>query len=256
MKRERARRRRARREQSAMSDQHDPDDDASAVEQTYARLKRDIIDGARAPGERMRIERMRKLYDVGPTPMRETLQRLTAEGLVIARSGRGFLVAPLVAEEFADLNLARTEAECAALRLSIASGGEEWETAIVAAAYRLEKADRALLDETGEGPVAKWESANRAFHAALISACPSATLLRFCADVNDKCERYRRAALPSTRRLRDLASEHEALRAAALERDVEAAVGLLAAHYGRTLKLFADRPAASAEKRGRDDAAA
>ena len=111
----------------------------STVESVYGAMKADIISGSRKPGELLRIDRMSRTYGVGPTPLRETLQRLTAEKLVIARGGRGFQVAPLSVEEFVDLNIARTAIETAALRLSIQYGGEDWEGRVVAAGYNLQK---------------------------------------------------------------------------------------------------------------------
>lgn len=213
----------------------------STVESVYTVLKSDIVAGVRPAEELLRIDKMRRIYGVGPTPLRETLQRLTAEGLVIARDGRGFQVAPLTPEEFEDLNIARTEIELAALRLSIEHGTEHWEARVVAAAYMLEKADAQLPGSAAE-TIDRWETANAEFHTALLSGCPSHWLLRTRVTLTTKCERYRRAVMVADqhRRNEQLAQEHKDIAEAVLSRDAETACRLLRAHYARTVKNFRD----------------
>jgi DNA-binding GntR family transcriptional regulator len=183
---------------------------------------------------------MRKIYDVGPTPLRETLQRLTAEGLVVAHGGRGFQVAELSLAEFLDLNMARIEVELAALRLAIRNGDVDWESRIVAAAYRLARADHDVAKGT-EQSMENWENENRHFHSALVSGCPSATLLQMRDALNDKCERYRRAALSNSYASRNLNEEHKAIADAVLAYDSERGCELLRQHYERTLDLLREK---------------
>ena len=77
----------------------------------YRQLRVDIIRGIRAPEERLRLEMLKTVYGIGPTPLREALQKLSADGLIIFEGNRGFMVAPLSVEEFEDLNTARTALE-------------------------------------------------------------------------------------------------------------------------------------------------
>lgn len=203
------------------------------VEHCYRVLKRDIIRGIRPPGERLRIEKLRTLYGMGTSPIREALQRLTGDGLVLVRERRGFQVAPIDMAEFADLNMARTEIELAALRLAIEHGDDTWEAGIVAAAYRLEKGD-ALLQEVDDAAFDEWNDLNRAFHSALLAACPSRWLLRTRDALNEKCERYRSFSVYRDRGERDLLQEHRDILAAVLERDERAAAEKLLRHYAKT----------------------
>ena len=228
----------------------DPDasDAVTLAEAVYRRLRADIIAGERAAGERLRIERLSKHYGVGPTPLREALQRLCADGLVLARGNRGFAVAPLDITEFEDLNIARTAVEVQAVNLSIRNGNDEWEAGIVAAFYRLEKQDRALAARHDEALDA-WEAANAAFHEATVARCGSRWLLRVRARLHDQCERYRRASVHLHRAERDLAAEHRAIRDAVLHRDREAAAHLITTHFDTTARMLAeemvpDRPGA------------
>lgn len=211
----------------------------STVETAYEALKNDIISGERRPGENLRIDRISRAYGVGPTPLRETLQRLTAEGLVIARGGRGFQVAPLTVFEFEDLNIARTAIELAALRLSIQHGDEDWEGRIVAAGYILHKWDKQMVAGVAEA-VDRWQSANADFHAALLSGCPSDWLLHVRRGLASKCDRYRRVAVVSADPdyHHEVAREHMELQDAALRRDADRSCELLSGHFQRTVDAF------------------
>ncbi|MCT7374216.1 GntR family transcriptional regulator [Chelativorans salis] len=208
-----------------------------ALEQTltetcYRRLKQDIISGARPPGERMRIEKLKAIYGIGPTSLREALQRLSADGLVRAVERRGFQVAPLDAAEFLDLNTARIEIDLSALRLSIRAGDGGWEGGVVAAAYRLEKAD-GLVQSGAQESLDDWERLNKLFHRSLV-ACPSRWLLRMREMLGEQVERYRRASVYRERTERNLIEEHRQIAEAVLARDEERACRLLAEHYTRT----------------------
>src|SRR6056297_1984723 len=133
------------------------------VEAAFRRLRHDIIAGIRPPGERLRLEKLKAIYRIGPTPLREALQKLSADRLVMTEGNRGFTVAPLDFAEFEDINTARTAIEKEALRLSLARGGDAWEGGVVAAAYLMNKEDSALRPDLDRVPDS-WERANAAFH--------------------------------------------------------------------------------------------
>jgi GntR family carbon starvation induced transcriptional regulator len=202
---------------------------STLTDEAWAQLRRDIVLGVRHPGERLRIGKIRELYGIGPTPLREALQRLSTEGLVLAEGNRGFTVAPLDAEEFADLTRARIAIEREALRLSIQHGNSDWEAEVVSASYLMAKADHEIRPGTDE-----WERANTAFHRASVSACGSGWLLRVRDSLHTLAERYRRASVSSERSQRDLGAEHKAISEAVLQRDADTAADLVSSHYGKT----------------------
>lgn len=199
----------------------------------YKRLRKDVIVGNRPPGERLRIEKLKAIYGIGPTPLREAMQKLAQEGIVVSEGNRGFSVAPLDVAEFEDLNLARTVVETGALNLSIANGDDTWEARVVGAAHVMAKEDAALSRASDTLPES-WERANTEFHAALVAACGSDWLLRMRANLNDLCERYRRASVYQKAGARDLRAEHAAIADAALARDADKACALITAHFALT----------------------
>ena len=211
----------------------------SMAQRAYRIIRADIISGARPPGERLRIEMLKTIYDIGPTPLREALQKLSTEGLVLALEKRGFMVSPLDLDEFSDLNIARIEIEKVALSRSIALGDRQWESRVVAATYLMNKEDAALL-ASGNGVSDAWEAANAEFHATMIAACGSKWLLQMRDHLQDMCERYRRSSISQSIRKtgngkRDVGKEHAAISNAVLARDARLACQLTESHYMITL---------------------
>lgn len=212
----------------------------SLTSQIYQRIRSDIIVGALEPGLKLKIEELRQSYGTGASPVREALSLLTSDRLVERFDQRGFRVAHVSAEAFNELLKTRCWLEDRALRESIAHGGKDWEEGVVLAHYRLSRTPRS---KTSEAFVANadWEELHRHFHMALISACGSATLMRFCEQLYDENIRYRNLAGPSAYPKRDVNVEHEEIVAAALDRDADLAVSRLTAHYETTGAFLADR---------------
>ena len=59
----------------------------------YRHIRDDIIFGQLRPSEKLRLEPLRKRYNVSVTTLREILNRLTSDGLVVAEGQKGFEVA-------------------------------------------------------------------------------------------------------------------------------------------------------------------
>jgi GntR family carbon starvation induced transcriptional regulator len=215
----------------------EPESVETLAVQAYRCLRVDIIRGIRAPEERLRLEMLKSVYGIGPTPLREALQKLSADGLVITEGNRGFMVAPLLVEEFDDLNTARISIEKEAIRLSIARGDDHWEAQLVAAHYLLSKEDKALPAAHDRVPDS-WEEANSAFHLAIVAACGSAWLLKVRASLVDLVERYRRASIGQEMGRRKLAAEHLNILDAVLSRDAEQACVLIEQHFSLTAQIL------------------
>src|SRR5439155_13985493 len=120
------------------------DEPKTLVEGAYRRLRRDIIGGVYPPGGKLRVEHLKKDYDVSGSTLREALAHLVADTLVFVQGQRGFLVAPISAKDFEDITHARVLLETEALRLSMANGNDVWESHVLAAYHRLSRTEEKL----------------------------------------------------------------------------------------------------------------
>jgi DNA-binding GntR family transcriptional regulator len=210
--------------------------------QAHTLLRHDILSGGLRPGERLRTRDLQSRYQLGLSPLRESLQRLSAEGLVVIDEQRGFSVAPVSLPELKDLTVARIALETSMLSLAIAQGDADWEAEIVAAFHRLSRT--ALPSGAHSDEKARlWEQRHRAFHTALVAGCASPWLMRLHDQLVDQTERYRLIRLQNLSKkkplARDIHSEHEALMNALLDRNEKVATRLIRGHLQATFEATA-----------------
>ncbi len=203
----------------------------------YDRLQEDILTGQLKPGVKLRLKDLIEKYDTGNSPLREALNRLSANGMVVREENRGFRVPPASAQELMELTNTRCWLEEIALRESITHGDTEWEERIVLAFHWLTRAARDKK-EASRYTAPEWENHHREFHLALISACGSSILIGFCAELHQRSFRYRNLAEVVEYRGRHEHEEHRDLQQAVLQRDADLAVELLHKHYKVTSEIL------------------
>jgi DNA-binding GntR family transcriptional regulator len=218
-------------------------DGRSHTDRAYQRLRAEILHGELASGERLRVAELQERFNLGLTPIREALVRLSIEGMVTAETHRGSRVTETSAAELTDLMATRREIERLCLAGAIARGDADWEAEIVTSMYLLQRAALPASPEDRAAATA-WESQHRRFHLALVAACGSAWLLRFWTTLVDHSERYRNIRLLRHRDanalVRDVNAEHQAIMQAVLARNTPAAVALMEAHLTATERAVAN----------------
>jgi DNA-binding GntR family transcriptional regulator len=201
----------------------------------YDRLRKDIISVAVPPGEKLHIRSLCERFEVGLSPVREALSRLSTEGLVAQNDHRGFTVAPISEADLADLTRARSWLNDIAIRKSIERGDAAWEETVVLSFHRLFRTPRFAPGVETERSEA-WEIAHRNFHTSLISASGSARLTHYCEQLFDSAERYRHVGRKAgVKGNRD--KEHRELMEAVVARDAETAARVITRHFERTADL-------------------
>lgn len=199
----------------------------SIADQAYNRLRADIVLARLKPGAKLRLERLAQDYGASVSTLREILNRLSSEGLVLAEEQRGFQVMPVSAAGFEDVAAMRLLLETHALPLSFAAGDLEWESRVVAAHHKLAAMERRMVAGDPDG-TELWKRYDREFHQSLIEACGSQTLVDLYAGVFDQYLRYQMAAVVFRGEI--AAREHAELLNCALERRAETACEVVARH--------------------------
>jgi GntR family carbon starvation induced transcriptional regulator len=204
----------------------------------HARLRHDILRGVFRPGEKLPIDALCARYAVGATPLREALNRLSAEDLVARADQRGFRVAPVSLADLEELTKTLCWIGSLGLREAIRNGNADWEEAVLLSAHRLARVAR----EGQEGYSSfnpEWEARHRAYHLTLISACGSRWLVDFYGMLLDRNARYRYLAFADASEPRDAVAEHRAITEAVLARDADRATELAEVHIRRTAETVA-----------------
>jgi GntR family transcriptional regulator, carbon starvation induced regulator len=201
--------------------------DGSSTQRTYLAIRRLIVTGELKPGEKLKIEGLRKRLGAGASPIREALSLLTSDNLVERIDQRGFRASPTSQANFEEILALRCDLEDMALRKSIARRNKDWEENVVLCHHRMVRAHK-------DGDEA-FEDLHKAFHMALLQNCDAPILQKFCSQLYDLNIRYRYLAGRSlSYRRRDVAKEHEVIMQAALFGDADTASERLTRHYRET----------------------
>ena len=207
----------------------------SKTSETYNALKSNLLNGTFAPGEQLRIDAITSALEVSKGAVREALARLTSDGLVDNTPQKGFVVAPVSAEDLIDLTEVRIELENRCLELAIARGDLAWEGGVLSA-YHMLSHTPLEAEHGGVNPV--WTARHGDFHDSLISACESRWRLRLRGVTYLQAERYRRMTRPKILERRDVDAEHKAIMEATLQRNARLACELMGRHLRTTMDLI------------------
>jgi DNA-binding GntR family transcriptional regulator len=201
--------------------------------EVYDQLKADILQGRLQADQKLKIEELSNYYSTGASPLREALNRLSAEGLVSRSDQRGFNVASLHWEELDALTETRCFIEGKALEESIQNRTDDWESKLALLIHKLSRTPRSLeTKEHNANP--EWESLHKEFHKTLLENAPSRWLKEFSETLSTESYRYRQVAASKNFGKRDHHAEHIAIFQAAINGDTNSAKELLLEHYRTT----------------------
>ena len=209
----------------------------------YKTLHAEIISGALPPGQRLRLAEIAARYATSEMPVRESLRRLQADGLVMFENHRGATVTAVSLASIVEIISTRTFLEVLAIS----------EAAPFHSKASLQEA-RAVNDELKRTKDPKRSSdLNRQFHVLLYKPCPNAFLKQEIDMLWDKVWSTQQRSVferePS--RIRGAVDEHADILAALASGSVEAVRRAALAHRQHTLdswqaQLHAQRPLATA----------
>lgn len=198
---------------------------AKAAETAYEMIRRGVLSGEFARGQRLREEELAALVGVSRTPVREALRRLNAEGLVDFTPNRGARVTAWSERELEDLYEARALLEGFGARLAAGriSADEIAELHDIAE-------EMAAVAESGPDPADRLTELNGRFHRAIVHASRNTQLDTLVRGVMDVPLIYRTFQRYSPERLRASQSHHRELVEAFRAGDGEWAEAVMKAH--------------------------
>lgn len=200
----------------------------------YTRIREDILSTSLAPSKKLVLREMSEQYGTSQGPIREALNRLISEGMVVQNAQRGFTVASFGIVELEELVRTKQWLNEVGLRESIKNGDLEWEEKILVAFHRLSRTPSYLSDvplEVNRNP--EWNRQHLIFHMSLIDACSSEWLKGFCRTLFYASDRYR-ALMRQKGNPAKRVEEHRKIMEATLARDADRAVELLNQHFAFT----------------------
>ncbi len=143
------------------------DTNTTTVARIAASIAERIISGALAPDAALRQDHIAREFASSHVPVREAFRQLESQYLVVSVPRRGVRVAPLDANSVREIAEMRAALEIVALR----------NAAPKLTPAHLAKIELALIEADNAETLSEFETANRAFHHALVAPCGMPRLL-------------------------------------------------------------------------------
>jgi DNA-binding GntR family transcriptional regulator len=189
------------------------------VDVAYRMLRDEIFQGTLAPATSLDQEAIATRLGLSTTPVREALRRLESEKLVISRSHRDTIVAPVSLAVLESTYAVRLSLDPLAVGLAALHATDEQLAAI----------ERSCVLPTYDDPVADLHN-NRTMHRAIYATCGNSTLVEILDMLWDRSDRYRLIVLRTKSTAKSAHEEHEAIVQALMARDRERSASLMRQH--------------------------
>jgi DNA-binding GntR family transcriptional regulator len=201
----------------------------------YRTLRDAIMQGMLAPGERLVIDELARQLDVSAIPVREALQLLQSESLVVLVPHAGCTVAPISRDAIIDIFTVLEGLELVAMRVAAERGTEE-DFAVI------EQIVDAMDSAIAANHFEEWSELNGRFHFAICTLTRLELLQDMTKRLLDRWQRVRRYyfknVLGHGHRMEQAQIEHRAILAALRARDVETVQALARAHNQGALASY------------------
>lgn len=202
------------------------------VTQVYDELRRRIVEYELEANSPLVISRLASEFSISPTPVREALARLHAEGLATFSENIGYSVAP--APSYDDYQVwmkARQVLEAGALKIASREVPKE-------AVKRLSDINRRILSArfgVGEHAARRFSELNAEFHSELIQLCNNQYLIRAYNDLWRTARFSRLYANRGVVHQKRIVDEHDRIIRALKNQDFELASKALSDHIGDSI---------------------
>ncbi|WP_421952647.1 GntR family transcriptional regulator [Pelagibacterium sp.] len=201
---------------------------ASSADLIYDALRDAIIRGEIEEGEPLRQDMVAQMFNVSRIPVREAMQKLEAQGLVVSERYKGVVVASLSHDQITEIFQFRALVEPTVIELAVPVMSEA----------SLEAAQHYCDAFAAETDPVRWGDLNRDFHTALYKDSDKKFFLAMIDKTNDLVERYVRLVLYLTQGMRSAIEEHQAILDACKARKPELAAELTRRHIDQAGKAL------------------
>lgn len=201
----------------------------SVPEAIYLSMRDAILSGSYPPGHALRQETLAQHFKVSRVPVREALNRLEAEGLVVLRPRKGYVVASLDLDEIVEIFQMRMVLEEHAGQVATLA---RTDADVLEVRQLLEAMEKVPVSDSASIP--EWTTLNRSFHARLIASSRRKHLCHAAGTFRDMVERYVRLEVTMTGHLVEAQHEHHEIVDAFARGDAERVGQLSREHCAHT----------------------
>lgn len=159
-----------------------------------------IIESKIMPNEPMREIQLTELLNISRTPLREALQQLEWEGIVISEPRKGYRLAPFSETDILEIYPLRAKLESFALELS----GVPTKRVL----DELSEINLKIINSKSPKEVVELDEQ---WHLLLISNCPNERLLKMIKTLHRQSQRYEYAYMAMNKTVEKSGTQHESI---------------------------------------------
>ncbi len=185
-------------------------------------LRKAILRGELAPGERLMEIQLAERLGVSRTPIREAIRKLELEGLVLMIPRKGAEVAKISEKNLRDVLEVRRSIEELAIELACQRMGEE-------DIRKLEEAQKAFAKAIASGDAMEIAESDEYYHSVIYEGTDNPRLVQLLSSLREQMYRYRLEYIKDAD-LQILLVEHEEILKAIRQRHVAEAKETMRAH--------------------------
>lgn len=207
-----------------------PGEAQSLPELAYRRIRASILSARLPPGSELRQEHLAKEFGISRVPVREAMNRLHAEGLIVLRPRRGFAVPSLTPDEIVeicDLNTLLEE------HAAIVATRERTDADVVEVEQILEHMEALTLDDPDD--LSTWQELAHRFHERLFASARRRRLQEMVSNLRDAVEPYMRLETDLVEHIAQSNLDHRQILDAFRAKDTHAA-GRLSREHAENIK--------------------
>lgn len=198
-------------------------DNRQLKDKVYTNLRLDILTGKIAGGTHLTESGIANRLEVSRTPVREALQRLTQEKLIIPLPRAGYLVEDLSDDDIQDLFTTRFEIEVLVVKRAVHQISKD---ELERMAKNIEETKYCIQS----GELQQMTALDLEFHAIIYKASRSKSLYRICSNLGDLTMKYRFGLNLVGDLWDEIIEHHTSIYQALLEHDQEGGVTAITRH--------------------------
>lgn len=195
----------------------------NAADRAYRHLLQQAVTFGIRPGERVNEVEIAASLEMSRAPVREALNRLVTQGLVVSERGKGFFGRKLSATELAELMGVRSDLELSAIRQVCAHATDEMIEDLVAV-------NRSHPIDPTTMAIDQMVALDEAFHLRIARTAGNSERVRVLENINHRIHFVRRLVLEDSNRRGEVIHEHDDILTAIQHRDVDRATSLMERH--------------------------
>lgn len=209
----------------------------SVVEVATRYIEELIVTGKLQPGEQIKEEDIAGQLDISRPPIREALNSLEGQGIVVRKPRKGAFVIETTEADVWEIYTLKAELYAMATGLAIDNITDESIDALEQIVGEMQQ-----ITDTERRSVLKYQKLHRSFHVKIMEIAGNQRLLKFASSLHKQIRRYSFQTLSYEDHLRESNEYHQRIFALIRQKDRQNAPKVMKEHILHAMQFLLDTP--------------